>query len=262
MESKEEEKLRSIITTVIGGLGFVCVFLIGAPMSDSDWSWANNLAPFVIWTGVAFLLFYSFLFVGNSKIAKALGGQLASQITFAGLGWLIYVLASVEAASALNHAFGVDAGAFPLAHQVSTFLHMFVFGEPIFVVLLVWGLVSIIYYAMTGGAGTHKSNQTAIFAGSGFVIGALSLTMINFTFDENVLNRKAYFIARALDFNENLNCPGNKLNGYGVFLGPSQKRILYDETPQQLDWSKAVYATSSELEQWKSPEDLSIVDCE
>ncbi|PPK50308.1 hypothetical protein [Marinobacter persicus] len=232
MENKEEENLRSIISTVIGVLGFICVFGIGAPMSDAEWSWVNKLAPYVIWAGIALLLFYSFLFVGNSKIAKALGGQLASQVTFAALAWLIYVLASVEAANALNHAFGVDSRAFPLAHQVLTFLNMFAFGEPVFAVLLVWGLVTVIFYSITGGAGTHKSFQTLIFACSGFVIGLVSLVMVNVIFDEDVLDKKAYFIARALDFNENLNCPGNSLGGYGVFLGPSQTRILYDETPR------------------------------
>ncbi|MBW3196091.1 hypothetical protein [Marinobacter nauticus] len=262
MRSKDEEKLISIISVAIGGLGFSCVFVFGAPMSESDWVWARNLAPFVIWAGIALLLFYVFLFVGNSKIAKAIGGQFASQITFAAVAWLIYVLASVEASSTLNKTFGVDAKAFPIAHEVLTFLHMFVFGEPVFVVLLVWGLVTVIYYAATGGSGKNGSIPTLIFACSGSVIGLVSLAAINFTLEENTLDKKAYFIARALDFNDNLNCPGNPLSGHGVFLGPSQARILYDELPLQLDWSQAVYANAKELENLKMPKHLSIIECD
>lgn len=259
-ENAKEDDL-SIWSTAIGCIGFLFVFIVGGPLADSDWKWANDLAPIIILLGIALLAFYMLLFVGSSKISKILGGQLASQIFFAVLMWFFYTQASVNATSLINTVFGLSDTAFPLSHQVLTFVSLFVMGRSLFWVLLIWGCVAILYYAATGGNGTYKSFKTGIFAVSGALIGLIAILTIEFKFDEELLPKKAYLIAHSLDFNTNLNCPAHELNAKGVFLGPAQSRVLIDDKFPFMSWVEAVYANDNQLMDIEIPGNFNIYEC-
>jgi hypothetical protein len=202
-KSKEDD--LSLWSTVIGCVGVAFVFIFGGVLADSDWKWANDLAPTIIWLGIALQIFYMLLFVGSSKISKILGGQLASQAFFAVLLWFLYTQASVNATSIINTVFGLSDSAFPLSHQILTYVYLFILSKPLFWFLLIWGIVVILYYMVTGGDGTYKSFKTGIFSFSGFIIGLIAIFFVEFKFDETLLPKKAYLIAHSLDFNTNIN---------------------------------------------------------
>jgi hypothetical protein len=259
-ESKMENS-RSIWSTVIGGLGLILVFFVGGSFADSDWDWARSIAPTIIWLGIALQLFYFFLFVGNSKLVKLLGGQLASQVFLSVLIWLLYTQASVHATSMINEVFGISGSAFPLSHQVLTFVSLFIIGKPLFGVLTIWGGLALLYYMASGGDGTHRSVQTLIFSASGLVIGFFSLALIHIKLDDDLLSKKAYLIAHSLDFNSSLNCPGHDLKGNGIFLGPAQSRVLFDSSNQTMSWDQALYANKQQLKDINIPSKLEIYEC-
>jgi hypothetical protein len=262
LEKKDKDKdSLSLWSTIIGSLGLIFVFIIGGALANSDWKWANSLAPTILWLGIALQIFYMLLFVGNSKISKTLGGQLASQVFLAVLLWFLYTQASVSATSTINTVFGLSDTVFPLSHQVLTFLYLFILSKPLFWVLLIWGIVAILYYMTTGGDGTHKSVKTGIFAFSGFFIGLIALILIEVKFDEKLLTKKAYLIAHSLDFNENINCPKQDVVGKGVFLGPAQSRVVIDPNTPTMSWVEAVYANYEQLEDIKIPQSLEIYGC-
>lgn len=73
--------------------------------------------------------------------------------------------------------------------------------------------------------------------------------------------KKVYLIARALDFNDRLNCPGTTLIGHGVFLGDSQNRVLFDALEQSFSWLEAVYANRVQLEGTSIPDQFPIYEC-
>ena len=259
-KQKKEDEL-SLWSTVIGFLGLFFVFLLGGSFADSDWKWAREIAPTIMWLGIAFQIFYMLLFVGNSKISKILGGQLASQLSFGIILWFFYTQASVQATSTLNGVFGLSDSAFPLSHQVLTFVSLFMLSKPIFWALLIWGSVVLLYFMVAGGNGTYKSIKTGLFAGSGFLISLVALLMIEAKFDDSLLSKKAYLIAHSLDFNANINCPGHELNGKGVFLGPSQNRIVFDDGTPDMSWVEAVYANATELKHIDVPKSFNIYGC-
>jgi len=259
-KDKDEDNL-SLWSTIIGFMGLFFVFIIGGALADADWKWANNLAPTILWLGIALQIFYMLLFVGNSKISKTLGGQLASQVFLAVLLWFLYTQASVSATSIINTVFGLSDTVFPLSHQVLTFLYLFILSKPVFWVLLIWGIVAILYYTVTGGNGTHKSFKTGIFAFSGFFIGLVALILIEVKFDEKLLTKKAYLIAHSLDFNANINCPKHDIAGKGVFLGPAQSRVIIDKNIPVISWVEAVYANHEQLKDIKIPQSLEIYEC-
>mgnify|MGYP000310982277 CR=1 FL=1 len=260
-EEKAKEDDLSLWSTILGCIGLVFVFVVGGPLAGSDWKWANNLAPIIIWLGIALQVFYMLLFVGNSKISKILGGQFASQVFFAVLMWFLYTQAAVNATSTINTVFGLSDTVFPLSHQVLTFLYLFILSKPVFWALLIWGIVAILYYTMTGGEGTHKSLKTGVFAFSGFFVGLIAVILIEVKFDEKLLNKKAYLIAHSLDFNASINCPKQTLTGKGVFLGPAQTRVIMDKNEPKLSWVEAVYANHVQLQDLQIPEKLEIYGC-
>jgi hypothetical protein len=127
--------------------------------------------------------------------------------------------------------------------------------------LFIWGIIALFYYIATGGNGTHKSFKTLAFAGSGFAIGLISLLFIEYKFDDEMVRKKAYLIAHSLDFNANLNCPGQELNGKGVFLGANQSRLIFDEKMPSMPWVEAVYANEKDLKDIVIPESFEIYGC-
>jgi len=257
----ETENTRSTWSTAIGVMGFILVFAVGGGLADSDWKMARDLAPVVIWIGMSLQLFYFFLFIGNSKIAKALGGQFASQVAFAALTWFLFTQASVSAGGYINGVFGLGDSAFPLTQNVLTFVSLFVLGKPLFLALTIWGAFAFLYYLLSGGDGSHRSIQIAVFAASGLVLGIASYTLAKYKFNDELMPKKAYLMARALEFNENLNCPGTAPVGNGVFLGPAQDRVLVDTTKPSMSWTAAIYANAGELDGVKIPEKFEIYEC-
>ncbi|MEE4084253.1 hypothetical protein [Pseudomonas viridiflava] len=101
-----DEKQRWI--TGIGVAGFLLLFVLGSAFARTDVEFLKALAPYTVLLGIVTFVMYSFLFVANSKIAKVLGGELASRAALAALIAIALFASSVDAASALNRVFGLS----------------------------------------------------------------------------------------------------------------------------------------------------------
>lgn len=260
MTDKNQENNKEIITTAIGVIALILVFLCGGGWSTSDIEFVRNAAPYALWLGVGLLIFYQFVFVANSHIAKTFRGEFASQ---AGLTVLIaYCLlsSSVEAASSLNRVFSVDASAFPNALRVMTFVQMFLLGKPFFWMFFAWSLVSFAYFFFSHDE--NSSMQTWIFSFSGMVISGIALVLIYLTFEPGQLDRRAYLVARTTDFYSKVNCPGLKVTGSVVFLGPEQRRVLVDTTADpHLSLTQALTAKNNDFTKVEPPSSFPIYIC-
>ncbi len=251
---------KSLWITATGVLGFVLVFLVGGSLADS----ANEYAPTVIWFGLFLFIYYIFLFVGNTGFVKTMAGEWGSKIAFSVLIAVLIFESNRQASVEINAVFGLSAAAFSGAEYIMTLLKTFILSKALLGFFAIWGFVAFVYYLITGGSGSHKSFQTFIFAISGCLIGGIGWLLIDTKLSEEVLHKKVYLVAQAFDFNSNVKCPGQDIKGPAVFLGPSQNRVLVDESePPKMDWIKAVYANPKELGSVDLPtsEQLKIYTC-
>lgn len=260
MAEKNQEKSKEIIMTAIGAIALGLVFLIGGGWGSSDIGFFKSAAPYALWLGIGLLVFYQFMFVTNSYIARALKGEFASQAALAVLMTYCLLSSSVEAAAALNRVFSVDASAFPNALRIMTFVHMFLMGKPLFWMFFVWSVVAFSYFFFADQE--DASMSTWIFSVSGIVISGVALMFIYHNFEEGQLDRRAYLIARTADFYSKANCPGVKITGAVVFLGPEQRRVLVDATADpKLSLTQALTAKNDDFVKVEQPSSFSIYLC-
>lgn len=260
MTDKKQENNKETITIVIGALALILVFVVGGGWSNSDIGFVRNAAPYALWLGIGLMIFYQFLFVANSHIAKTFRGEFAAQ---AGLTVLIaYCLlsSSVEAASSLNRVFSVDASAFPNALRVMTFVQVFLMGKLFFWMFFAWSVMTFVYFFFSHDE--NSSVHTWVFSFSGIVISGIALLFIYFTFEPGQLDRRAYLVARTTDFYSKVNCPGLKITGSVVFLGPEQRRVLVDKTADpHLSLTQALTAKSNDFTKIELPSSFPIYIC-
>ncbi|WP_205902538.1 hypothetical protein, partial [Pseudomonas viridiflava] len=107
-------------------------------------------------------------------------------------------------------------------------LNIFILAKPFFIAFTTWGSVVFTYYVLVGAPGAQRELQSFLFAVSGLIIGGASLLVISYKFDTDLYDKKTYLLARVLDFNEHVNCPGSQTKGDGVFLGAAQNRVMFD----------------------------------
>lgn len=120
------------------------------------------MAPYTVLLGIVTFVMYSFLFVANSKIAKVLGGELASRPALTALIAIALFASSVDAAIAFT----------------------------------TWGAVAFTYYVLVGAPGAQREIQAFLFAVSGLIIGGASLLVISYKFDTSLYDKKlTYWLA-------------------------------------------------------------------
>lgn len=260
VDDKKLENEKSLWITAIGISGFIIVFLVGGPLADSH----SDYAPTVLWFGLVLFIYYIFLFIGNTRFVKTMAGEWGSKVAFSVLIAVILLESNRQAAIEINAVFGLSASVFSGTQYVMTLLKTFILSKSLLGVFAIWGGVSFIYYLVTGGSGTHRSIQTFIFAISGIVIGIIGLLLIETKLNNETLHKKIYLVAHSFDFNSNVKCSDQVIKGSGIFLGPSQNRVLVDEssTPD-MGWLQAVYASPKDLESTELPkkEQLKIYSC-
>lgn len=260
MAGKEESISKEVMTTIIGGVAITLVFIVTGAWAQSDFGFLRSLAPYTLWLGIALLIVYQFLFVTNSRIAKTLKGELASQVGLTVLIGYCLLSSSIDAATVLNRVFGVDASAFPNALRVITFVQMFLMGKPIFWLLFTWSVIAFFYFLLGGGSG--KSWRAWMFAMSGMAVSGTALIFIYFLLGPTQLDQRAYILTRATDFYSNVNCPGVKIAGSAVFLGPEQRRVLVDNTIiPELSWIQAITVKDEKFKQVRHPSSFPIYNC-
>lgn len=255
-----DEKQRWI--TGIGVAGFLLLFVLGSAFARTDVEFLKALAPYTVLLGIVTFVMYSFLFVANSKIAKVLGGELASRAALTALIAIALFASSVDAASALNRVFGLSESAFPNTFRLLTLLNIFILAKPFFIAFTTWGAVAFTYYVLVGAPGAQREIQAFLFAVSGLIIGGASLLVISYKFDTSLYDKKTYLLARVLDFNEHVNCPGSQTKGDGVFLGAAQNRVMFDSRAiPKIAWYEIVVAGNRALNEVMLPGDLPIQEC-
>lgn len=259
-EKNKLENEKSLWITGIGLLGFIIVFLVGGSLADSK----SDYAPAIIWFGLILFVYYIFLFVGNTQFVKTMAGEWGSKVAFSVVIAILLLESNRQASIEINSVFGISASAFSGTLYIMTILKTFILSKVLLSVFTVWGGVAFVYYLVTGGAGTHKSFQTFIFAISGLLIGGIGWLLVETKLNEDVLHKKAYLVAHSFDFNQHVKCPGKVVKGAAVFLGAAQNRVLVDESePPQMDWLQAIYANPEELSSVLLPgeNELRILSC-
>lgn len=259
-DANKLENEKSLWITVTGVLGFIIVFFVGGPLADSD----SNYAPTVIWFGLVLFIYYIFLFVGNTRFVKTMAGEWGSKVAFSVLIAVLLLESNRQASIEINAVFGLSASAFTGTEYIMTLLKTFILSKTLLGFFAIWGVVTFVYYLITGGANSHKSFQTFIFAISGVLIGGIGWLLIDTKLSEDLLHKKVYLVAHAFDFNSNVKCPGQDVKGVAVFLGAAQNRVFVDESKApKIDWLQGVYANPQELESVKLPtsEEFKIYTC-
>lgn len=259
-ESKKNENEKSIWITAIGSLGFFIVFIVGGILSDSG----SPYTPIIIGFGLVLFIYYIFLFIGNTRFVKTMGGEWGSKIAFSILIATLIIESNRQVSIEINSVFGIAASAFSGTQNIMTILKTFILSKILLSVFTVWGGLAFIYYLVTGGAGTHKSFQTFIFAISGLIIGGIGWLLIETKLSEEIVHKKIYLVAHSFDFNANVKCPGQEINGAAVFLGQAQNRVFVDESESpKMNWLQALYANPEELSSVALPtsENLKIYTC-
>ena len=253
-------KTRGTGVAIIGLLGLLLVFVLGDIAAHARPAGVQALAPYLFWFGVVFLVFYVVAYIGHSQLAKAVGGQLASQAALAVFVWFMYTQASLQVGILLNQIYGVDPSVFSSSSQILNFVLMFVLSRPLLYLAVIINIVMVLNYAFR-----HRKSPLSKLTGaillSGTVIGVLSLVFIHERFSDQLLLKKAYLIAKEQDFNMRVRCGGADVPGIGVFMGPEQRRVLMDDTPSTMSWTASIYATPKDLAHVQIPTQFRIVPC-
>ncbi|MNM66661.1 hypothetical protein D3C81_781580 [compost metagenome] len=259
-EEEKNKKTKELAISLIGWFAFILVYIIAGSWGQSDIAIIRSLSPYALWLGIALFVFYQFLFVANSRIAKAFKGDLALQLGLAALMAFFVYTSSIEAANNLNRVFGVDASAFPNALRIMTLVQVFLLGKPLFWALLIWSIIAFAYFFLFGD--NEKSWQAWIFSISGITVSGVSLLFIYFLLGPEQLSKRTYVLARATDFYSNVNCAGRPVSGNAVFLGPEQQRILVDDTKiPEISWIQAVTARNEMFEKVQLPSSFATYSC-
>ena len=256
-----EQRVRSLSIACTGVLGLFLVFVLGDLLARSGSQLALAAVPYVFCFGVVFLVFYVVAYIGHSKLAKAVGGQLASQAALAVFVWFMYTQASLQVGILLNQVYGVDPSVFSSSSQILNFVLMFVLSRPLLYLAVAINIVMVLNYVFRHRK-SPLSKLTAAILLSGTVIGVLSLVFIHERFNDELLLKKAYLIAKEQDFNMRVRCGGADVPGIGVFMGPEQRRVLMDDTPSTMSWTASIYATKEDLAHVQIPTQFKILRCE
>ena len=265
-ESPDEQALRALKqrgtgVAIIGVLGLFMVFILGDIAAHARSPGLQALAPYLFWFGVVFLVFYVVAYIGHSRLAKAVGGQLASQAALAVFVWFMYTQASLQVGILLNQVYGVDPVVFNSSSQILNFVLMFVLSRPLMYCAVVLSIAMLVHHVFRRRKSPWSGFMAALML-SGTVIGVLSLVFIHERFSDELLLKKAYLIAKEQDFNLRVRCNGADVPGIGVFIGPEQRRVLMDDTPSTMSWTASIYATQKDLENVQVPTQFRVLRCD
>ncbi len=260
-QEEHEAKIRSLGVAATGVVGLFSVFVLGDLLARSQLDWAKNIAPYIFWFGIVFLVFYLIAYISHSRFTRLIGGEVPSQAAFAVFAWFMYAQSSLQASVLINAIYGTDSSSFANTSQVMTFVEMFKLSRPLIYVVVAWSLVSFLHYAFSKKRETRMSAYRSMVMLSGAVFGILSLVFIEQRFTDDLLLKKTYLIAKELDFNMRVHCNMQRIDGTGIFLGPGRERVLLDPVPSSQPWTTSIYATAEELRDVQIPAHFRFIDC-
>lgn len=256
MGNKNQENKFKWIEIIRGAFaGLSCLMIYWGWSIDTNDSFLKsfNLSPESLFL---FGIFFSVLFLVSSlekifsPIVELFLTKLVITLSVTGL----LMICMVQSSEILNKIFSLDASLLPFSRS---FLAGILFFKKIYPFSMLLMILMILYYAIqlfdkineTGKKGWPTYIKYSIFITSTIACLVFSYKFNNLYFNDKILPKKAYILAKELDFysNEVCNLPSESKNKKIIYIDTQYKYVLVDKTisAEQDLWGFIKYASES-----------------